>query len=237
MATTPKTKKAESKIEELIESPEALHNEFDLAGDFFERNAKTISYVGGAILFLALAFGGYKYYTHTQNQEAQKLMFQSVYYFEADSLKKALNGDGNNLGLLEIADSYSGTAAGNLAQFYSGTALLKQGKFDEAIERLDKFSASDLLLQARAYSLIGDAYSEKADFENAVKYYEKAANYKPNKQFTPGYLLKLGLALEKKKEFKKAAEAYGKIADNYAATPQANDARKYKALTEELAGE
>jgi hypothetical protein len=42
-------------------------------------------------------------------------MFQAVYYFEADSLDKALNGDGNNLGFLEIIDEYSVTDAANLA--------------------------------------------------------------------------------------------------------------------------
>jgi len=43
---------------------------------------------------------------------------------------------------------------------------LKQGKFEDAIEYLKKFNAGDLLIQARAYSLIGDAYLELKDNED-----------------------------------------------------------------------
>ena len=42
-------------------------------------------------------------------------MFQAVYYFEADSLDRGLNGDGNNLGFLDIIDEYGITDAANLS--------------------------------------------------------------------------------------------------------------------------
>src|SRR5690606_28229546 len=114
-------------------------------------------------------------------------------------LSLALNGKGGNEGLLSIADNYSNTKAGKLANFYAGVALLKEGNFDEAISRLKNFSSSDLLLQARAYALIGDAYMEKGEFKEAISYYKRAADYKSNQYFTPGYLLKLGLASNKLK--------------------------------------
>jgi hypothetical protein len=56
-------------------------------------------------------------------------MFQAVRYFESDSLNLALNGDGNNLGFLQIVEDYSGTKAGNLANYYAGVIYLKQGNF------------------------------------------------------------------------------------------------------------
>jgi Tetratricopeptide repeat. len=63
-----------------------------------------------------------------------------------------------------------------------------------AIYHLEDFKVNDLLVQPRAYSLMGDAYMEQKDYENAAKYYDKASSYEPNKQFTPIYLMKAGLA-------------------------------------------
>ena len=140
---------------------------------------------------------GFRYYKNTQNTQAQNEMFQAVYYFEADSLDLALSGDGNNLGFVDIASEYAITDAGNLANFYAGTAYLKQNKYELAILYLEDFDSKDLLVQARAYSLIGDAYMELADYQNAADYYEKAAGYKPNKYFTPQYLMKAALAHER----------------------------------------
>lgn len=193
----------------------------------------------GGLAALVLLVGGiffYRYYTGNQEAEAQKYMFRAVYYFEADSLKKALDGDGVNSGLLEIADDYGNTKAGNLAHFYAGVALLKQGKFDDAISHLKDFDANDMLLQARAYSLTGDAYMEKKQPAEAADYYEKAAKHEPNKYFTPTYLLKLALAYENNKQNDKAIETYGKIIDQYEDAAEAMTAKKYKSKLEGLAG-
>ena len=159
-------------------------------------------------------------------------MFQAVYYFEADSLDKALNGDGNNLGFLEIIDEYGITDAANLANYYAGVSYLKQGKFELARLYLADFSANDLLIQARAYSLVGDSYMEEQKYDDAAKYYSKAANYKPNKYFSPGYLMKEALAYEKLNQPEKAREAYDKIINEYWESSEYQNARKFKARLE-----
>jgi TolA-binding protein len=94
-----------------------------------------------------------------------------------------------------------------------------------------------MLVQARAYALIGDANLELKNYEEAITYYKKASDYKPNEYFTPRYLMKLGLAYELNNDYKSAAEAYGKIADQYSGAQEYNDARKSKARAEELAGQ
>jgi TolA-binding protein len=229
--------KKESKIEELLEQPENIIE--DLQGgkfeEWFNQYKNIITYVGGGLFAIIFVFIGWKYYSTSQNEEAQNSMFQAVYYFESDSLNKALNGDGNNQGLIDIANDYGYTKAGNLAKFYAGTALLKQGKFEDAIEYLDGFSSDDILVQARAYSLVGDAYLELGNNEGAVKYYEKASNYKPTKEFTPDYLMKLGLANELNKDYAGAAKAYDKLITDFPNSTKANDAKKYKAMNEALA--
>jgi predicted negative regulator of RcsB-dependent stress response len=214
---------------EFLESPEGLANEFGKAQSFFDKNRTLLLGLLGGIAAVILAVVGWKYYQSTQNQEAQAALFPAVNEFEADSLRKALRGDGANLGLTDIADEYGSTDAGNLASFYAGVASLKQGKYDDAINYLKDFSSNDLLVQGRAYALLGDAYLEKKDTEEAISQYRKAAEYKPNKYFTPTYLMKLGAAYEANNQPKEALEAYGEIVEKYPQSAEYLSARKYQA--------
>ncbi|MBD2702554.1 tetratricopeptide repeat protein [Spirosoma sp. BT702] len=222
---------------EFLEDPDALAGQFERAEDFFDQNRNIVLGVLGGIVLLVAGFFGYRYYVSTQDETAQTEMFSAVYQLEADSLKKALNGDGKTAGLLSVAENYGSTPGGNLAEFYAGLALLKQGKYDEAITHLNDFSSSDLLVQARAYALIGDANMEKKSYEEAASYYRKAADYKPNKYFTPGYLLKLAVAYEQAKQNDKAIEAYDEIIEKYGQSSEVSNAKKYKSMLEATVGE
>jgi TolA-binding protein len=224
-------KKVEHK-HELVENPQALAEKLQGAETWMERNPKIII---GVLTALVLVVGGYifyKYYKDTQEGEAQREMFQAVFYFEADSLELALNGDGNHLGFIDIINDYGITDAAKLANYYAGVSFLKQGKFDVARLYLEDFSSNDLLVQARAYSLIGDTYMEEKNYEEAARFYDKAANYKPNKYFSPAYLMKAALAFQKNNQNEKAIAAYDKIITEYFDSPEFQEARKYKAKLE-----
>ncbi len=223
-------KKEESK--DVLENAEVIQERLEGIEHWAERNPKIIVGIAAAIVLLAGGFFGWKYYIGTQENQAQKEMFQAVRYFEADSLNLALNGDGNNLGFLQIISDYGMTDAGNLANFYAGASYLKQGKFPLAIVYLKDFRANDLLVQARAYSLVGDAFMEQKDFANASDWYNKASGYKPNKQFTPTYMMKEALAYEKQNKNDKAIEVYQKIIDKYWDSNEVQSAKKYKARLE-----
>jgi predicted negative regulator of RcsB-dependent stress response len=217
---------------DLLENPEVIQEKLEGIEHWVEKNPKILIGVVGAIVLAVGGFFGYRYWVGNQDAQAQKEMFQAVRYFEADSLNLALNGDGNNLGFLQIVEDYSLTEAGNLANFYAGAIYLKQGKFPLAIFHLEDYKANDLLVQARAFSLIGDAYMEQKNYEDAAKYYEKAAGYKPNKEFTPVYLMKAGLAYEKLNNTDKAKAAYQTIIDKYWESSELQNAKKFKAKLE-----
>jgi tetratricopeptide (TPR) repeat protein len=220
---------------ELLENPDALADRIAQSEDFVKKHKNTL--IGVFVAIALVIAGGFAYYSYkkSQEEEAQKAMFQAVYDFEADSLDKALKGDARYKGLAAISDEYSGTKAGNLANFYAGVAYLKKGQFKEAIEKLEDFSSDDLILQGRAYCLIGDANMELGNKKEAAEMYMKAANYKSNEYFAPQYLMKAGGAYEAEKNYKEAADAYNQIITKYATAQEVNDAKKYKARAEELA--
>lgn len=219
---------------EVYENPDVLAERFAKTEEFVRTNRKLVFGLGGIIAVAIAGIFIYKYYLANQNEIAQNEMFQAVYYFEADSLVQALNGDGNNYGFLDIIDEYKGTDAANLSHFYIGAAYLKQGNYDGAIIHLQKFSSSDLLLQARAYSLVGDAYMGLGNFSSAADAYAKAANYKPNEFFTPDYLMKAALAYEREGNYEAAKSSYDKIINQYANANEYQNARKQKARLDAL---
>jgi tetratricopeptide (TPR) repeat protein len=218
-------KKEKKDVMEIIESPEALQQEVSKVTGFFEKNKSTTLGAGIALIALVAGFFGYQWYKTSQDVEGEKKLYKAVYAFESDSLSAAAKE------MAKISDEFGGNTQ-NLSDLYLGITLLKQGKYDQAIEKLKNFSSADLLVQARAYSLIGDAYAEKKSFGEAIDYYQKAADYKPNKFFTPTYLLKLALAFEANKQGKEALDAYSQITDKFPESAESIPAKKYKALIE-----
>jgi tetratricopeptide (TPR) repeat protein len=222
------------KGEELIENPEVLAEQISKTEEYLEKNKNLVFMLGGVIALIIAGYFFYNYWITNRNQEAQNEMFQAVYYFEADSLDKALNGDGNNLGFLEIIEDYSFTKAANLANYYAGASYLKKGEYISAVDHLNEFSADDLLIQARAYSLIGDAYVQMENLDEALKYYNKAANYKPNEYITPMYLIKAAVVYEAQNDYKSALKCYDTIVDKYVNSNEYQNARKHKARLESM---
>lgn len=214
---------------DLLTNPDALADRFSRSEDFLKSNKNIL--IGGltAIVIAVGAFLFFKNQKANKNLEAQKALYPAEYYFNLDSLNLVLEGNDDFAGVLELASTYSGTEAGELANYYAGVVYMKQGEYEKAIQHLKKFDASDLIVQARAYSLIGDAYSQLEKYADAKSYYVKAVNHNPNKQFTPKYLLKLAINYEMLKDYAAASVEYDKIIKKYPNAPEVNKAKKLKA--------
>jgi len=198
--------------------------------DWVAKNQKIII---GLVAGIAVATIGYlayqKFIEAPKQDEAANEMFVAQQNFQkatdgvaSDSLYKlALNGSEGKFGFVKIADEYSGTDAGNLANYYAGMAYLNTGKFDEAIKYLGNFKSDDLILSALAKGAIGDAYSQKNQQKEALDYYIKAAESNKNDFTTPRFLLKAGktaLTLGQKED---ALKYLTDIKENYDAAPEA----------------
>ena len=92
-----------------------------------------------------------------------------------------------------------------------GIAFLEQGLFDEAIEEC-KLAAQDQNLEIESYSIISFCYRQKKEFDEAMKWLDKAQNVK-EKDENQEYALKYELAslYEDMNDTKKALKIYDEV--------------------------
>lgn len=224
--------KKKDKTEEKIVAVEEVLGRTE---QFIEKNQKILTIIVGIIVVLILGYFGYKkFYLAPLEKEAQSQIFMAEMYFEQDSLNRALYGDGNYLGFLDIIDEYSSTKTGNLANYYAGICFLKNGEFEEAIDYLKNFSSSDQIIGPMASAAIGDAYMELGDPEKSITYYLEAAG-KSNNEFTaPTFLMKAAWTYEELGEYNKALKIYKRIKKEFYKSYEAREIDKYIARAKSL---
>jgi tetratricopeptide (TPR) repeat protein len=198
--------------------------------DWVAKNQKVIIGLVTVVALLAVGYLAYQKFVATPKQdEAANEMFTAQQNFQkasegvsSDSLYKlALNGAEGKYGFIKIANEYSGTDAGNLANYYAGLAYLNTGKYGEAIEFLNKFSSKDFILGALAKGAIGDAYAQKKQPKEALENYIKAFEYNKNDFTTPRFLMKAGKTALELGNKADALKYFTDIKDNYADSPEA----------------
>ena len=225
--------KEDKKIDKTEERIVAVEEAFSRTDQFIEKNQMIIMIVVAAIIVIVLGFFGFKrFYIAPREKDAQSQMFMAEKYFEQDSLKKALNGDGQYLGFLAIIDEYGITESANLSHYYAGICYLKMGQFEEAIKHLDKFSAGDQLVAPMAKGALGDAYMELKQVEKAAGLYEKAGNMRKNEFTSPLFLMKAAWAYEELSNYEKALTLYQQIKKDYPRSNEGREIDKYIAVTE-----
>ncbi|WP_405566226.1 tetratricopeptide repeat protein [Polaribacter sp. Asnod6-C07] len=237
----PKNKQEEQQVENMDSTTAEVFNTLDETASkseqWIEKNSKVLFGALVAIVVIFLAFLGYNKYIVEPNEldASNELAFPRKYFDEAatagsgiDSLLTlGLEGADGKYGFLDIADSYSGTDAGNMANYYAGVSYLQMKQYDKAIEFLSKFDSDDEMLGPVALGAIGDAFSDIEQEEEALEYYEKAANKKTNDFTTPLFLYKAGQTAMNLKEYSKAEDLFSKIKESYPKSDQGRDVEKF----------
>jgi tetratricopeptide (TPR) repeat protein len=194
---------------------------------YLEENYKTLLIgLGVIVLLVGLIWLG-KLYLNKRNSEAQSQMFQAERYLELDSLKLALNGDGNYLGFLDIAKDYKFTNSGNLAKYSAGICYLHLGNYQEAIDFLNKYTKKDKVIGSLAIGATGDAYVELGDLDKGVSKYIEAADYAGNSFNTPVFLMKAGEIYELKGKYPDALKIYERIETEFPESTEGTTIEKY----------
>lgn len=186
----------------------------------------------GAVAALVIVVCGYLGYKHfisePKEAKASEALFRGEQYFGAESYELALNGDSlGYAGFLKIADEFSGTAAGNLANAYSGICYAQLGKYEDAVKYLDKFNGKDQLVAPAILGTIGNCYAQMGQLDKAAATLIKAANRANSLSLSPIYLIQAGQIIEKQGKNAEAVEAYKQVKNKYANSYQAMDIDKY----------
>ena len=240
----------ENEFEEVVETGEStteeVFNTLDETASKTEEwvagNQKIILGVVGAIAVATILFIMYNnFIVQPKEDEALNSVYQAQTYFDealtntqsTDSLfKLALNGAEGKLGFVGVAEEFSGTKAGNLANYYAGMSYLNLKDFQNAEKYLLAFKSDDQVLKALALGGIGDAYVETNKIDDAMAYYKKAAEANDNDFTTPKFLFKAAqlAMLNNKKE-----EAHGlflQIKEKYETSREAANIDAFIAMTE-----
>ena len=205
--------------------------------EFVLKNQKIIYGTIGVVVVCVLGFLGYQKFVTTPNEikAADELAFPKQYFTEATStdvandslLTLGLEGTGGKFGFKDIATEYSGTKAGNLANFYAGASYLKLKDYNNAISYLDKFHANDEILAPSAIGAIGDSFANLSQLKEALSYYEKAANLKSNDFSSPLFFFKAALTAMDLNEFAKAEKYFTIIKEQYPTSSEGKDIELY----------
>ena len=193
----------------------------------YERNSKRINTIGTIVLLAVVGFFAYKKFV--QDPKATKAANAIAYaqnYFAQDSLQKALNGDGQNIGFLQIISRYGGTESGNLAQYYAGLSFLQLGDPNSAIKHLEEFDPEGTNVQYAAFGALADAYMDAGKVKEGLEYYKKAAADKENDVLTPVYLYRAALAHQMLNQPDQAIESLKRIRNEFPQSQQARDTEK-----------
>ena len=185
---------------------------------FFIKNKKAIIAAVVAIVVIIAGVVLYKTYVSGPNEvKASTAIAKGQEYFMTDNYEMALNGDSANFkGFAKLADEYSSTAAGNLANLYAGLCSAKLNKWEDAAKYLEKFDgADDQMISPAAEGALGNVYAHLNQLDKAVSHLKKAAEKADNNSLSPTFLIQAGEILESQGKNDEALKLYQTVKEKY----------------------
>ena len=185
--------------------------------------------IGGVVAVVVIILGIVFYRSHkaAKQTEAETASFvaqaalekgmdqlqASTEMFGEKMFAQALNGDSTGVkGFLKIADEYSSTKAGNLANLYAGLCYAHMDKWEDAVKYLEKYDdVDDILISPAALGALGNAYAHVNQPDKAVSTLKKAAEKADNILLSPIYYVQAGEILESQGKKAEALELYKKV--------------------------
>ena len=178
---------------------------------FFEKNKKAIIIAVVAIIaVIVCAILANNYYFEPRQQDASTELAKSQELFQQQDYAKALEG------FQKVAAEYGSTDAGTLAQLYIGLCQAQLGKWQEAVNALESFSArDDQMISPAAEGALGNAYANLNQLDKAVEHLKKAASKADNNSLSPTWLIQAGEILENQGKKAEALKLYQEVKDKY----------------------
>lgn len=176
-----------------------------------ESNPKIILWTIVGIVIIALAILGYMWWNNSNTEKSTA----------AIGAADLIMVDGNDSIALQkyqaIANEFN-DKNGSRAALESAIILYQQGKYQDAINYIEKASFSDMLIAASAKSLKGDCLVNlgEKNYEAAISCYSEAAKIaEGNAQYAPLFLMKKATVLDTQKKYTEAKVVYESIQKDY----------------------
>ncbi|MBR4119715.1 MAG: tetratricopeptide repeat protein [Bacteroidales bacterium] len=215
--------------EQQMDELDKMNNVLSTGEQWIEKNGKKLTTI---VIIAILVVAGFlmlkQFYFAPMEDEAQNAMYKGEFYFEQDNFEVALNGnEADFIGFKAIADEYSGTKAGNLANAYAGICAYNLGNNEEALEYLEAYDGDEPLLYPNIIAMIGNCYANMGDYNKAIEKFVAAADEASNSVISPLFLVKAATVAEKAGDNAKALEFYQEIKDKYENSVIGQDIDKY----------
>ena len=185
---------------------------------FFLKYKKAIITVVVALIVIIVGAVLYKtYIAEPREQQASTAIAKGQQYFEKGLFQQALEGDSTGYkGFAKLADEYSTTAAGNLANLYAGLCNAQLGKWEAAVKFLEAYDLSeDAMVSPAAMGALGNAYAHLNQLDKAVSTLKKAAEKADNNSLSPTFLIQAGQILESQGKNDEALKLYQTVKEKY----------------------
>jgi tetratricopeptide (TPR) repeat protein len=219
-----------------ISNAAPLEQELNKQEAFFLKFRKQILTLVAAIIVIIGGYAAYKnLYAEPREDKASTALAKAQEMFGQGEFQKALNGDKTMEGFLAVTENYGGTDAANLAKAYAGLCYANLGKWKEAVNSLEDFSAhDDMMISPAITGALANAYANTGDIDKAISTFKKAAKMADeeaaddtNNSLSPSYLISAARLLESQKKNSEALEIYKEVKEKYVNSAVSQDIDKY----------
>lgn len=207
--------------------------------EYYAGNKKVVTLAGSTILSVVTLSLFWSLYWHPNREsEAAAKLAPLHHYFEKDSFSVVLKGiKGKKMMTApEIADAYFLTDKGKEAAMMAGLAYLHTGKYDKAIDYLNKANPEDQFLGAAILNAKAACYAEMGKIKEAADLYAEAGS-KSKSEFAAQYWKSAGIHYEMAESYSSALDCFEKIKNEYSASAEASDIDKYIYKVKALKGD
>lgn len=195
---------------EEVNAIDELNDSLTVATEKIQTNQKVIVWVTIGVAAIVLLILGYIYLIH----EPGKAKANDA--IGAADIQLALGNDSVALAqYLNVSENFGGDAKSRAALQAAGM-LYAQGKYQEAIDALDNFSAKEDVIGAAGASLEGDCYVNLDQLDKATSCFKSAIKISDNNPaYTPFFMMKLARVYREQKNYKEEADIYKTILNEY----------------------
>lgn len=135
---------------------------------------------------------------------------------DADRIALFEGNDSTALAAYQAVAANHGFDAGNRANLESAIILYRQGEYQQALDYVNNYDATDDVVGPLAYGLKGDCLVNLDKYAEAVKAFDKAiSTANNNPRLVPYFLNKKAVVLSAEGKHAEAVKAYKEIEEKY----------------------